>query len=290
MLLIADQNIYTKYFTACFERVRSKDINNLKACFENPNNIILLSLSMLERIENELISKPALLNEFQSFIKEITDNNRLKTLESNNISEENDILEIYSSARLYNDVFGIVDIYKSGYSSVSKNFCFWEQYKLPNKNWIILSLLANENLTVRYSDFKSDAEIKVFFEDYFNLDSRTTDVKIIDSYCHLHKHTNFELLKNRYIVRIYTSSYKKNQFQLNTLRSDIKSYFGSSSIIKFSSNNSITHERTIAKSNFILECNHDFGEIKRRNRNWKIDITYSLQLKNDIDSKVLGYN
>lgn len=291
MNLLVDKDMFVMYLTNCLSRTKNKTISNLIQVFENEDNIFLLSELMIERIEHELSGVPSLLYEFQSFIQSLSDDKRYLTQNVNEKIESEEIVKIFEN-NLQNDyMFVFVKQEKDNYKSICNQCCFWVNINKPNKDWAILSFASNRQINVRYSDFASDRQIKQFFADFFKFNYKSKNVTMLDSYCHLHRHDLFDSIRNNgHIISVFTSSFNRKIFEVNALRKSIKEYFSRTTTVKFSSDKTLLHERTIMIDDFVLEANHDFAEIIRRNRNWKIDVIYDTEIRLENENKCQAYN
>lgn len=291
MNLLVDKDMFVMYLTNCLVRTKNKTTSNLIQVFENEDNIFLLSELMIERIENELSGKPSLLYEFQGFIQSLGDDKRYLPQNVNEKIESEEIIKIFENNSHNDYMFVFIKQEKNDYKSISNQCCFWGSINKPNKDWLILSFASNRQINVRYSDFVNDRQIKQFFIDYFRFNYKSKNVTMLDSYCHLHRHDLFDSIRNNgHIISVFTSSFNKKPFEVIALRKSIKGHFSKTTTVKFSSDKTLIHERTIMIDDFVLEVNHDFAEIMRRNRNWKIDITYDTEIRLENENKCQAYN
>jgi hypothetical protein len=295
MNLIIDKNIFLKYLSNLGPKTKSQNISWLIKIFEDTDNKILLSKNIVDRMEIEINSDTQLLYFFQSFIKDIYDSGRYESINTSSVEEKEEILEIFDSYTGTDCQFGLIGefdhIYAKNLIFISRS-CFFNTINRPNKCWLIFNLLANRTVSVRYNDFRSNREIERYFFTFFNLPSFRVDINIIDSYCNISNHSLFvPLSKKGYTVNIYTSAANKSQFEKDLLKKELKEYFGKKNThVKFSTDKSLVHERTISIGEFILESNHDFAEVKTGNQNWKIDISIDRNFQSEIFSKCQSYN
>lgn len=292
MNLIVDKEIFIEYLESIGQRFRNKNVLDLIQIFENEDNIFLISKYLIERVELEISKNPQLINEFQAFITHIVYEKRFISQSLGKAEvESNEIIEIFNKNIETTETFVFLKQNRVCYNSIKQNCCFFNDIIKPNKNWIILKLASQRSLSVRYLDFNNNLEIHNFFKDYFDFNKNSNEVIILDSYCNLHRHNLFSpIVGNGQKVSIYTSSFRKTEFEKGILRKEVKNHFNSKTSVKFSSDKSLIHERTIMINNIILEINHDFAEVKRSNRNWKIDISYDYTLKQETLSKCNKYN
>jgi hypothetical protein len=295
MNLIIDKAIFLKYLSNIGPRSKTQNIALLITIFEHQENKILLSRGIIERLENEINSDPKMLYSFQAFIKDVSDSNRYETLNTSTEEEQEEIIEIFEMANKEESKFVLIGEYKAFYEKNPKfinHACFYDTINKPNKCWLIFNLLANRTISVRYNDFKSNIAIEHFFLTFFKLPITFEKIIIIDSYCNVRNHKLFlPLAKKGFPIHVHTSASNKVGSEIDLLRGELKEYFGKKNThIKFSTDKKILHERTIALSEFVLESNHDFAEIKRENRNWKVDITISSPLHAEIIDRCQYYN
>lgn len=291
MNVLIDKSMFITYLESCPLKTKTKDICNLIQIFENESNKLLFTESMIIRIEDEIKDNPTLLYEFQSFINHLNYKNRALTQLISEKTEEEEIIKLCNNNLTNEHLFIIIKEKNTAYDTLNNQCCFWNNISKPNKDWIIFNLVSTGQINVRYSDFSNDKEINEFFGNYFKLSFDTKDITILDSYCNYYGLTLFDTIRNNgYKVSVYTSSFKKNETEKNLLRTSIKKHFNKSTKIKFSSDKTLIHERSIIIGDFVLESNHDFAEIKRKNKNWKLDITLDTLVRLDNEDKCLAYN
>lgn len=291
MNFLVDKSLFITYLQSSLIRTKSKNVCNLIQVFENENNMLLLTKSMIDRIEDEIKDIPALLYDFQSFVKSLNDSKRVL---SQNIMEDNEaeeIINIYNNNFKNDKLFVFIKKDNISYDIIREQCCIWDNISKPNKDWIILYIVSTGQINVRYTDFASDKQIEAFFVNYFNLSPISKDVIILDSYCNYYGLNIFNPIRNNgYKVCVYTSSFKKKENEKVRLRKSIKDHFSKSTTVKFSSDKTLLHERSVIIDNFILEVNHDFAEIKRKNKNWKIDIINDENARIENEHKCTAYN
>lgn len=294
MVVVFDKDIFIRYLESLEPIGRKPEIFTLIKIFQNENNKIAITDELIQRIENQINSSPAMLNIFQQFLKDIIDNKRYIPCESHP-DEIQDLIQTYNSIVIDDDKFILVDKQNNQLINYDDYFhctCQFPNIRKTNKCWLIFNLLSGDPVTVRYSDFTNDRQIQLFFKSIFDFVKNTDEVYILDSYCNLHRHLLFEPLKTRGASIIaFTSSAFKSQFDVSRLNSEIKEHFGRRrTTVKFSSDRKLIHERTLKFRNVIVESNHDFAEIKRANQNWKLDVTICSNLRAQIEDKCRAYN
>lgn len=292
MNLIVCKDIFIKYLNSSNLKSKNRQILKLIEAFECEDNFFVLSKKMIERIEIQIYNNPQLLYDFQSFIEDLGRSKRYISAKSEYETEHDEICDLFTNQNSDNYTFIVVENNNKNLELIEKNVCVWNMISKPNKDWIILSLVSNNSLTVRYSDFSSDKEIITFFFNFFNLNYREKKIVIFDSYCNYNYNTLFVPICNKgKQIEVYTSAYNKKQDVINRNRADIKSFFGKKNTsVKFSTDKKLIHERTIIHDYFLLESNHDFSELKRQNKNWKVDLTYDIDVVNNSLLKCDNYN
>lgn len=291
MDLLIDKFMFITYLENCLIKTKTTNICNLIQIFENESNKFLLTESMISRIENEIKEKPALLYDFQSFIKHLSDSKRFLIQNIKESTEEGEIIKVFNNNLVNEQLFVFIKESNNFYNALSHRCCFWNNIAKPNKDWIIFYLVSIGQISVRYLDFGSDKQIEEFFENYFKLSFSNKNISILDSYCNYYGLTLFNPIRNNgHKVSVYTSSFKKKEVEKTQLRKSIKDHFNKTTKVKFSSDKTLIHERTIIHGDFVLEVNHDFAEIKRKNKNWKIDITLDSLIKLENENKFESYN
>lgn len=293
MIVIFDTEIFIKYLKNNFPKSKSIKISTLIRIFENPSNKLVFTQQLVERIEKEFISNPGLLNLFQVFLKDISDNNRYIIFENVEKSTNDECILAHKTIISTEYKFILLNsLSKERLNSELTNCtCYYSNIKKPNKCWLIFNILSNMPITVRYNDFSSNKEIEKFFETIFNFLDPSDELYILDSYCNIQNHKLFNPIRKKGIkINVNTSSFNKNSFEIVRLRSILKEYFGKkNTYVKFSSDKKLIHERTIAFKDIVIESNHDFAEIKKENQNWKLDISISNELKYEIINKCSKY-
>ena len=295
MNIIIDKDIFLKYLNNIGPGSKTQSIALLIRILEHQENKILLTKKIIERLEKEINSDPKMLYTFQAFFKDISDSNRCETVNSIKEEEQEEILEIFEMTDSIDCKFVLLGEYKTIYEKNPEfinHTCFFNTIIKPNKCWLIFHLLANRTISVRYSDFSSNRSIEQFFFTYFHLPLNFKDILILDSYCNVGYHNLFlPIAKKGFPIFIHTSAFNKLDSEINLIRRELKDYFGNKNThVKFSTDKKLLHERTIAVREFILESNHDFAEIRRENRNWKVDITISSLVYEDLIDRCQNYN
>lgn len=292
MNLIVCKDIFIKYLNSSNLKSKNRQILKLIEAFECEDNLFVLTKKMIERIEIQINNNPQLLYDFQSFIEDLGRNKRYISAKSDYEIEHDEICDLFTTQNHDNYTFIVVENNNKNLELIEKNVCVWNMISKPNKDWIILSLVSNNSLTVRYSDFSNDKEILTFFSNFFNLNYREKKIVIFDSYCNYNSNILFTPICNKgKQIEVYTSAFNKKADEINRNRADIKSFFGKKNTsVKFSTDKKLIHERTIIHDCFLLESNHDFSELKRQNKNWKVDLTYDINVVNNSLIKCDNYN
>lgn len=294
MVVIFDKDVFLKYLSNYTPGKKKPEMLNLIKIFENEKNKIAITDELIKRIENQINSSPSLLNLFQQFLKDVIDSKRFVKCDSDP-DEIKDLIQTYNSIITDENKFILMDKQLDqliNYADYVHCTCQFSNIKKTNKCWLIFNILSGDQLTVRYSDFTSNKHIELFFRTMFDFINNIDEVYILDSYCNLHRHGLFEPLKTKGArILAFTSSANKNTFEIQKLNRDIKEHFGKRrTVVKFSSDKRLIHERTLKFRDFVIESNHDFAEITRANQNWKLDITICEILSEQIENKCLAYN
>lgn len=295
MIIVFDKEILIKFLHSLSPSTKNADAIRLIQVFINKDNKLAVTRNLINRIEREIVSSPDLTNLFQGFLKDTVDNNRITNVNVSFDDEIEELLQEYTTITTNEVKFIIIGSKKTQLSRFGVHLnrtCIFSDIKKPNRCWTIFNIISNFGFTVRYSDFKSNKEIEDFFEHIFSLIDKGNEILILDSYCNLHRHSLFDSIRKKgYTITVYTSSIERDTFAKNKLRIDVKEYFGKSSTsIKFSSDKRLLHERTFTFGDYVIESNHDFAEIRRENRNWKIDVSHCSMLKAETLDKCNAYN
>ena len=172
MNLIVCKDIFIKYLNSSNLKSKNRQILKLIEAFECEDNLFVLTKKMIERIEIQIHNNPQLLYDFQSFIEDLGRSKRYISAKSDYEIEHDEICDLFINQNFDNYTFIVVEKNNKNLELIEKNVCVWNMISKPNKDWIILSLVSNNSLTVRYSDFSSDKEIITFFSIFFNLNYR----------------------------------------------------------------------------------------------------------------------
>jgi hypothetical protein len=161
----------------------------------------------------------------------------------------------------------------------------------PNKHWVSVELAQRSTLTVRNYDFASQADIDTFFRDIFGLSHSIAKVTIIDRYItNVGSHTNFDALKPAIPIDFYTLKIADKLRRTPNLLNDIRGFFAGQTVTFYHTiDGNEIHERKILFQNFVVETDEDFKNINFSRPTWKIDVTYSLQVTAQVQSKLLSF-
>lgn len=237
--------------------------------FENENSLFLYSKKFFQFIEAELGEEYA--DEFRAIVTKIGDSGEnIKSSElATNFDEE--FLHIYQNF----DKYVLLSI---SYSEPSKsilqkvpNIGILSERKKPNYHWLVtqIAVLHPNKVSVDCFDFKSNNEIKKFFDDVFRIPKSISRMHIFDRETCNFGHKHFDSFKKSVSVFYYT--YRHKNFSLD--EPIIKSAFRKIKI-HTTHNRTDIHNRKLVFEGFVLTANHAFNELLV-DGDWDIDIQFS---------------
>lgn len=161
MLLLLDFTIFEKAFSFSNEL----DKYELLSILHNSNSKICFSKGMLDYIESKISEKDI----FQSFIKEITDTDRIVIHKSNSsLSYHEQFIQIFENANV-DFLIPITEFYQEEFVKIKSKLITFKNISKINKNWIVFRIITDKNCTVCYNDFNDDDEINTFFESIYSI-------------------------------------------------------------------------------------------------------------------------
>lgn len=172
----------------------------------------------------------------------------------------------------------------------------------PDQNWFKTQLAANGTFSLRYWDFTTNPQISAFFYDLFSL-HKHNEIILIGRYAeNLNQHHIFHFFENIRPLdfRYYTLNapekiaegklppeQKKGKPEINgKWWNDLCLIFGPNMKLFSTSDRNLIHERKIIIGNFVIELDDDIENIKIERQTWKIDITFSPKLVQNIQQKL----
>lgn len=161
----------------------------------------------------------------------------------------------------------------------------------PDQNWLKTQLAANGTFSLRYWDFATNADISAFFRAIFSL-YKTNKLIIIGRYAeYLNQHHIFHFFENirpldfRYYTIDVNDKIAKGKFA-GAWWNDLCPTFGADMKLFSTDDRNFIHERKIIFGNFVIELDDNIENIKTERQTWKIDITFSPKLVENIQQKL----
>lgn len=147
-----------------------------------------------------------------------------------------------------------------------------EKIDKPNYHWIIFNLACYnpQPITLRYADFKSEAQIEQTFNFLLKCVQRPSFVDIYDKQVNLN-HNLFEGIRNKVHINYYTG-YGRGVDDDIEKTENLKKHFRRVKVLKTKSQ--YIHERKVIIKSLMIECDDDFWNLTLDRPNWKIDLTY----------------
>lgn len=161
----------------------------------------------------------------------------------------------------------------------------------PDQNWFKTQLAANGTFSLRYWDFTTNPQISAFFYDLFSL-HKHNEIILVGRYAeNLNQHHIFHFFENiRPFSLKYYTLHANQKITEGKIRAewwnDLCSTFSTDIKLFSTDDRNVIHERKIVYGNFVIELDDDIENIKIERQTWKIDITFSPKLVQNIQQKL----
>lgn len=243
--------------------------------FSDNNKYDLFTKFLLESIDNNCIRKePALVPKNETIQKKII------SLYNNTKAGYPLVLINADDAEIKKGIKE-TDLYI--YSKTTKSF--------SNVGYIKLELAGRKIISLEYSDFKTDEDIRTFIENFFLIKSNIIqDIVHIfnrESNCHDHNLFNF-LCRKAHTLNYYTKNFnsentkKPIDTEIHTKNlKDLKKYFGKNLNYLLTNDPNLIHERRIIIDSISLTSDDDFNNVSVKRKTWRLTLTFDKD-KNDI--------
>ncbi len=248
------------------QRLKNKDQQKLiSKIFSNDDSVFVYSKKFFQFIKDELGDD--FTDEINALITKLSDNrsNNIKSSDnSQNFDEE--FLHIY---RTHNKNVLVPISYSQLSELVSNqihNFAIISEIQKPNFHWLVtqLAVLHPNKVTVKYSDFATNAEVNDFFNNVFRIPKLISKMAIFDRESNTFNHGKFDSFRNTASVFYYTLNHPSFQ--------SIRGSFKKVSILTIGNPHRL-HQRKLVFEGFVLTSNHSFSELLVGG-DWEIDILY----------------
>jgi len=162
--------------------------------------------------------------------------------------------------------------------------------------WIKLNLLTNKNLNFDHSEFKTNAEIQSFFENFLKLLSNKN--LLVFSRDHLVDASIFSSIKsNKFNVSYYTRNFETSVNRralsndvLKNVLSSLKNKLGKNSELWVTNNPDLIHERRMVSTPFKLILDDDFNNLDVKRKTWSISLIRDERKCEDYIKKCSKFN
>lgn len=254
----------------------------LACSFENSYNKFVLSKNRIDFFNEAMKDDMRIYNKWKEWLNTIISLDKVimaddveSQITFENIHNVNlktfDILQSKNSSNVHYFLFALNP--QETYLNSLSHSCFYKDALNPNKDYILLGLLANTAIILRPIDYASNHEINLTFALFLQLSYNSKRFDWYDNYCNEH-HLFDSIIGKGYEINIFTEPFT-NDYENTARRIRLKEKYGKNNTkIKYSNDKKIIHPRRVYLDRFILETNHDFAAILRENDNWRLSIEY----------------
>lgn len=291
MDLLISPDLVNEFLALIYKDNRSQSEMLTYLTFQNKNNYFILSKKLLEFYEEEVKQFPEALEIFQGFFSEIINDRLINCFGCNNdnlLVVMQDIETAYlndENLPKFSTVY--LNISKTLIQSLNNTKSGILDNLIQNRHKLIFQLTAYnpKEVSFRYYDFRTNNEIKSFFDFLFNICTNYTEIDIFDRQINL-QHNLYNSIKNIKKINYYTKKiYHLSCPQENRV---LRSNFNRIKIFRIENNQ--IHERRIKIRNLIIEIDDDFWNLKVDRHTWKISILICDQTSAMIDQKKLLFD
>jgi hypothetical protein len=282
MVILAHPNIWVEYIKFKGKNIPSQNFMKLFNIIHNNENVFAYKYTwnsfyegILEQAQDDEIDY---IDVFNNIIVDFSNNDKLILEYYDVISSNQDFENCFNLSDqlqflLLNNQLALNPILEN------KGVLVLNKIVQPNRHWIYYSILISNQSThqsLDYRDFRSDFEIQNFIKCILNLKNPNNKKVFIQS-DYLNYGALFELVKGKsitYCSSQYSGLNVKKSNELSTEKNSVRTYFGSNSSYRVSTNKGVLHPRAIFYNNIIITLNHDFPQISVVNSNWRITFHY----------------
>lgn len=288
--ILLHKSIFEMYFTPFSFLKEEKDVLIFNI-LHNPQNALILSREVFAYFKEKY-------KDDKNFVK-FVDASFTKWLSRGG--------KIYKSAQVITDwddyFIEIAQTYKSNcflkfllsqnenIESVVNEVAIISKVIKPDKNWLKMQLAAYSTLSLRHWDFPTNTDISAFFRLVFSL-YKMNKLMIVGRYAeNLNQHHIFHSFENirpldfRYYTLKANQKIAEGKFA-GAWWNDLCPTFGADMKLFSTDDKSFIHERKIIFGNFVIELDDNIENIKVERQTWKIDITFSPKLVQNIQQKL----
>lgn len=260
---------YLDILEICF---KLHNYSNNKKIFDvlyNSSSEVCFTKNYIELLEKSVSNKDA----FQSLIRELYDNNRIKienTSAKSNFDDE--FVEIASKAKIP-FLIPIVNVDLHNHINEIPFLTIAHNASPINKHWITLELLTNNVCNVSYQDFKNDAEIASFIKNIFSIPKYIRNVSVFNRD---HDTTLLSSIKGLYINYFTVlNSGKSNELNRKQIKKDLQKALGGKLKLYYTSNPRQIHERKIIFEDLLVTIDNAHINLTVAEPTWEIFISYN---------------
>lgn len=259
MLIIPSRN----YIKKCFESKITKQHNLIRTIIWNESHTIILQKEEISEYENNVEDTDT----FKSMIVEMSDKCRLITKINPSLLKENFIIRIRSDEdEILND-----------FSDLNIG---------DNNNHLFLDLLATNEKTISYLDFRNNSEIDTLIKYFISFARNKNEIIIINR--ELRDRFTDNLPKIHYYT-LNNSRRGQNNYFFSDVKEWRKKFHRKPVKVYFTSNRRTLHERKIIAGNLIITFDNDFENIYIEEETWIINFKYDKDLSQRIFSKLSSF-
>lgn len=238
----------------------------------NEKNIFVISKSLLTYIEENIVGQN--LVKWTDLFQHLHDEGKFKSIKEKNTLDVDEIYDSFNTSRNY------IIILKNDSSPIKKE-CYCCLKDSSKNNQLFKTILENNEVTFRHSDFNENNELLSFFKKIFSC-SKTSDRLIIIS-----RYSNFDcdlinLIKNNFYKKCYWTTFKHNNGCTSNNIAFLKSKLGNQLLV-YTGRNEDIHERKIIIDSLLLEFDDDFNKVDVNVDTWKctciIDASITSKLR-----------
>tara|TARA_R110002072_G_scaffold182067_5_gene338251 strand:+ start:12557 stop:13405 length:849 start_codon:yes stop_codon:yes gene_type:complete len=269
MVVFPDLSIYKNGFTYSKSNTQ-RFINNI---LFNDFVKICLNKSLLDIIEKEVEDT----DHFEAAIKELYDCDKIVVKESTiDNSFDFQYSEIFQKSCF--PVFFPITLKLNNKLPLQKHdYIIVKDESSSKKNSVVLDLLTKNISSVSFLDFSNNNEIKLFFENLYNIPKTISYFNIFNRDL---ESTYLTALKG-FRINYYTLIRKKDIKYAANDKKEIIKILGRKTKIHFTSNPRIIHERKIIFENILITVDNAFENTIIEEPTWQIQISYNPSLASE---------
>lgn len=280
MNLLISPDTYVHYFSKLSNPNKTEIDIDIQALVSNRNNKHIVSKSLIEAVESRY-SKDEVTQLIGPYLVEIMDKYSVN-IKSNMSENFENILSstTENNIKLPNPYNISAAISMTEISIKSKcTVIIIPKIQKPGFNWLVFKLACYNpiSITLRYSDFTNNNQIKDIFDGIPALEHLNEQPNIFDRQNNLNHHY-FDSIKSR-VIHYYTAR-GRNSIESNSKCNEIISHLRRART--YLAPTTQIHERKLIIGSYIIESDDDFQNLEITRTTWKVDFTYCKQTANDL--------